>query len=218
MFFGTLTALTIGYAAWNNPLSMSTVSSGSGLTANGWNALVNNLNDLDARITALTAPRGTLQFVQNHYAVAQTYAASTTRPGTEVTALATTITTTTTNSNIIYDLSLNGELHYDSVFILQRDIGGVITELGAPAPVGSRIYGIAPMIYDADVASTMGQVRIQFIDTPNVASGTVITYRLRFYSSAASQLLYLNRTVADLDTFASYERVSSNVRLQEFKP
>lgn len=51
VFFGTLAILTVGYAAWNSPLTMITAESWSGLTANGWNALVNNINDLNTRLS-----------------------------------------------------------------------------------------------------------------------------------------------------------------------
>jgi hypothetical protein len=54
VFFGTVIVLTVGYALFNNPLSMSTVGSGSGLTANGWNALVNNINDLNTRLSNIS--------------------------------------------------------------------------------------------------------------------------------------------------------------------
>jgi hypothetical protein len=54
VFFGTVIVLTVGYALFNSPLSMSTVGSGSGLTANGWNALVNNINDLNTRLSNIS--------------------------------------------------------------------------------------------------------------------------------------------------------------------
>lgn len=47
IFFGTLIVLSIGYAAWNT--AMSKVTSGSLLTSAGWNALVDNIADLDSR-------------------------------------------------------------------------------------------------------------------------------------------------------------------------
>jgi hypothetical protein len=53
VFFGTVILLSVGYSSWN--ATMSTVGSGSGLTANGWNALVNNITDLDTRVTGLTS-------------------------------------------------------------------------------------------------------------------------------------------------------------------
>lgn len=46
VFFGTLIVLTVGYAAWT---TMGHVSSGNPLTATSWNALVDNIADLDSR-------------------------------------------------------------------------------------------------------------------------------------------------------------------------
>lgn len=47
VFFGTVVVLSVGYAVWNS--TMSSVTSGSSLTAGGWNALVDNINDLNSR-------------------------------------------------------------------------------------------------------------------------------------------------------------------------
>lgn len=46
VFFGTLGMLSAGYAAFT---SLSTVGNGSTLTSTAWNAMVENLNDLDNR-------------------------------------------------------------------------------------------------------------------------------------------------------------------------
>lgn len=47
VFFGTLVVLSAGYAAWNG--AMGQVTTGSPLSANGWNALVDNIADLNSR-------------------------------------------------------------------------------------------------------------------------------------------------------------------------
>lgn len=46
VFFGTLMVLSVGYAAWT---TLGHVSSGNPLTATSWNALVDNIADLDSR-------------------------------------------------------------------------------------------------------------------------------------------------------------------------
>jgi hypothetical protein len=73
------------------------------------------------------------------------------------------------------------------------------------------------MPYDAESGGTMSQINIQYIDTPNVPVGTVITYRLRSYDPYTAATLALNRTITDSD-ITYYERATSNVRLEEFKP
>lgn len=39
--------LSVGYATWNN--TMGKVNTGNPLSASGWNALVDNIEDLDGR-------------------------------------------------------------------------------------------------------------------------------------------------------------------------
>ena len=45
-FFATVTALTVGYAAYSG---LSDVNAGDALTKTAWNAMVANLADLDSR-------------------------------------------------------------------------------------------------------------------------------------------------------------------------
>lgn len=47
VFFGTLIVLSVGYATWNSAMSKVTV--GNPLTATAWNALVDNITDIDSR-------------------------------------------------------------------------------------------------------------------------------------------------------------------------
>ena len=47
VFFGTIMILSIGYATWNS--TMGKVNTGNPLSASGWNALVDNISDLDSR-------------------------------------------------------------------------------------------------------------------------------------------------------------------------
>ena len=54
---------------------------------------------------------------------------------------------------------------------------------------------------------------IQYIDSPNVSIGTVITYKVKIYGGAPT--ICINKTILDSDTI-SYERMTSNVRLTEF--
>ncbi len=47
VFFGTIMVLSVGYATWNS--TMGKVTTGNPLSASGWNALVDNIGDLDSR-------------------------------------------------------------------------------------------------------------------------------------------------------------------------
>lgn len=47
VFFSTVAVLSLAYAAWDG--TMSSVISGAGLSSSNWNAIVNNVNDLNER-------------------------------------------------------------------------------------------------------------------------------------------------------------------------
>jgi hypothetical protein len=49
-FFGTLLVLSVGYATWNP--TMPHVAAGSGLLSSSWNTIVDNLADLNTRVTS----------------------------------------------------------------------------------------------------------------------------------------------------------------------
>ncbi len=52
IFFGTLVVLSIGYATWNT--TMGSVGGGDSVSSIKWNAFVDNINDLNTRITNLS--------------------------------------------------------------------------------------------------------------------------------------------------------------------
>ncbi|MFB0964213.1 MAG: hypothetical protein QMC36_00640 [Patescibacteria group bacterium] len=52
-FFGTFLTLSLGYAAWDG--TMASVTSGSPLSASNWNAIVNNVNQLNDRSAVMAA-------------------------------------------------------------------------------------------------------------------------------------------------------------------
>ncbi len=58
-FFGTLTALSVGYAALNGGLSTSDkVSSNAQLSSASWNRVVDGVLDLDARTNGISSANG----------------------------------------------------------------------------------------------------------------------------------------------------------------
>ncbi|MFB0965122.1 MAG: hypothetical protein QMC36_05560 [Patescibacteria group bacterium] len=50
-----LGAVSIGFAAWN--AAMSPAVSGNKITSAAWNAIVDNVNDLNTRVTALATTK-----------------------------------------------------------------------------------------------------------------------------------------------------------------
>ena len=155
------------------------------------------------------------QVIQNHVRDIFNYACVTVRANAvELACLTTNITTTQLNSQIEYDALVSLETTANKVFILTRTINGVETELGsAYSGMANQPYGITNLAYDTDSDSTMGQNKIQFIDSPNVASGITITYKLKMYGDDAGNI-NINHTITDA-AGTSYERATSNVRLTE---
>jgi hypothetical protein len=142
------------------------------------------------------------------------YTGTTSRPGTLIGGLTHSITTTVDNSYIVYDLNMFYEVFYNVVFVLQRVVGGITTEIASGNPSSLAAYGFAGAKYDHnDQDSTGSQTIYKFLDTPNVLAGTTVTYQVRFYGSGA-HILYLNRTVNATNSYA-YEDGISTVILTE---
>ena len=160
--------------------------------------------------------KGLINIVRNLVTASSTFGGTTSKAGVIVTPLNTSIVTKANNSVICYDLTIGFEMHYDTVFFLERVIGASVTEIGShnASLVGSRTYGFTSPTFDNDVASTLDQKAFKFVDTPNVPEGTTITYRLKFYGSS-THTLFLNRTAANSNA-TNYELCSSCVILTEY--
>lgn len=181
------------------------------LTAERFNQLINNIE------TYINDTIAVWQVVDNHITMPYTYAYTNIRDSAvEIDCLTTSIITKRDNTRIAFNALINGEIFQDSAFILERVVEGVATEIGSHSDpnVGVRYYGIIGSAYDPDNNSTMNQNQIQYIDTPEVASGTEITYKIKIYGTANTA--YINRTV-NAGNVTTYERGTSNIRLQEIK-
>ena len=159
--------------------------------------------------------RGVLSYSQNLQVDPATYNGTTVRPGTEITALTTSINTTVINSKIIYRLSMSYEVGHNNVFVLQRVVGASATEIASGNPAGTSAYGFAVAQYShvGNTDSTPDRTEFIFMDEPNVPAGTLVTYRIRYYGTVANPF-FLNRT-ANATTTVVYERSSSVVLLTE---
>jgi hypothetical protein len=154
------------------------------------------------------------QMIQNHVIDIYDYTFSTTRASATILACFTTsITTTQTDSKVIFDALIVGEYVTDGALILERVVGDTITEIGSPVASGNRWYGISILPYDSSSVDTMSIIPIQYVDSPNVASGTTISYRLKVYGTGTNGF-NVNHTVDDSDA-TTRERATSNVRLTE---
>jgi hypothetical protein len=165
----------------------------------------------------IVSKKGLLNVAQNFVPGSALIGGTTSRAGSEITALRTSITTSANNSKIMLDLILSGECHHDVVFFIQRIVGSTVTEIASsdPTSVGSRIYGFASARYDNDTSSTPSSLIFKFLDSPNVPSGTSVQYRIRFYGTSATYTFALNRTLNSTNA-ADYETVSSTFILSEY--
>ncbi len=171
---------------------------------------------VDALMARLSEIVNLHQVVQNHVISPITYPYAAVRASAvEVACLTTQITTKHVDSQIAFDALIGGEVYHDAALILTRTVGGVETEIGNTSPAGNRLYGITTAgIYDGnDNATTPFMMPIQYVDSPGVVAGTLVTYKIKVYGTAST--IAINRTISDTDN-TSNERITSNVRLTEF--
>jgi hypothetical protein len=150
--------------------------------------------------------------------------AGSSRVGTNIALLNTNITPRSASSKILVNFSFCGEttaVGDNSAFYITRTIGSTETEIGS-APYPGNIYqpwGIRPVVYDNNPASTMSNYHIMFLDSPSTA--LQVTYKLYYYgtNTSSTYTFFLNRTINDnTDSVNGYvcERGSSQCILQEY--
>ena len=132
----------------------------------------------------------------------------------EITGLSVTLTPQSVNSKFLLMANWNGEsypeVNFNAVFGFKRDNDYI----GNPEAGGGRAVGrgvIAQGYYNQDRNTTPDSWSGQFVDIPNTTDE--ITYKV-FITSAHTQTLYNNRTVAD-DNVTSCERLTSSLIILE---
>lgn len=156
--------------------------------------------------------KGLLSISQNIVRGSYTYAGTSSRTGTIIAILTTSITTTVNQSRILINLNINADTDINNIFFLERVVGATVTEIGSGTVNGVRRNGFATAPYDQDTSSTPDQIPFIFFDTPNQIAGTNVSYRIKFYGN--TQTLFLNRSLTDSDVPA-HERTSSYMILTE---
>ncbi len=160
-----------------------------------------------------TQPGSVVQVVNVRSDNRTTFSAPTSGNGTTVTELNLSITPRYTNSWVLCDWMINGEMHQDTVWLIHK--GGVLQT--SPAGYNTAIgnvqwsgYVVHP--YDADLASTPNNINIKYIDT-NLGGTTARTYApaIRSSNAAAAQTLFLNNNAANLSQAAYESAVSFGV-------
>jgi hypothetical protein len=142
---------------------------------------------------SMYAPGHVVQVQTVQTSVQNTYAAATGNVLTIVTPLNIVITPKKSNSKIMVQWMLNGEIHQDTLFVVMKNS----TAVGFNTTSGN-VYtsGTVAGLYDTNENSTPGNFKIFWIDN-NVGNTTPQTYSIGVKStqSAVAYTLYLNRCV-----------------------
>ena len=175
---------------------------------------VNGLRLLNIAETSTGLPRSAQTYLNTP--TSQSAAAYTV---TDIAGLRATIIPSSQAAKILVVVRWFGELGssgsiWDSMFGLTRD-GGIVGNQD-PVSVGARMPGMASNTssynHASNADSTPEVVQYYYIDTPGTTNP--VTYQATFQATTA-QTLYTNRTVADTNTAASYDRGTSNIFLME---
>jgi hypothetical protein len=175
------------------------------------------LNNSNVFLSSVNAElrRGVLGINQNIVRGSYIYTPTTTRVGTVIDILTTSIVTSVNQSRILINLLISGDTQHNNTFFMERVVGQSVVDIGSGTQNQTRRYGFATAPYDQDTSSTPDQISFNFFDTPNQIAGTTIIYRIRFYNSTATGVnLFLNRSATDSDA-GSMERTSSYMILTE---
>ena len=137
------------------------------------------------------------------------------------TPLTLTMTSTALNSKFLISATINGEANVEdhSVgFVLRRVIGGSGTSINVGTASGARsIITVMKAVgyHGNDQDSTPSTtVMSPYLDAPNQALGTAITYKLDIIGMGQGGTMYYGRTAADSNGIG-YERMPNNITVME---
>ena len=140
------------------------------------------------------------------------------------TPLTLTMTSTALNSKFLISATINGEANVEdhSVgFVLRRVIGGSGTSINVGTGSGARsIITVMKAVgyHGNDQDSTPSTtVMSPYLDSPNQASGTAITYKLDIIGMGQGGTMYYGRTAAGSNGIG-YERMPNNITVMEVAP
>ena len=148
--------------------------------------------------------------------VQTTYTTPTSGNGTTITQLNLTITPKYSNSLLLMQWMINGELHQDNVFLIHRDGSLVTTSTyeGYNNVTGnSRWSGMMSGFYDQNEDSTPSNWFLQYLMPASSTSSTTLAPAIRS-SSGSNYTFALNRTINAASQDA-YERMVSTGTIWE---
>ncbi len=131
------------------------------------------------------------------------------------------ITSIGANSKFIIAGCINGEANNADhvVFIvLKRVIGGTATSINVGDTAGNRLSVTTVHqqgLHSADNSSTpSSNPMTAYVDSPNQAAGTTITYKYAISAPSYAITYYFGRSVNDTDS-SSYERMPQHITVME---
>jgi hypothetical protein len=144
-------------------------------------------------------------------ATRSTYAAAITGNGSTITDLNLSITPRFANSLILLTWMINGEVQYDTVFLIHQN-GVLITTAGYEAynreAGNSRWSGVSHGQYENDVDSTMTNWHIQYAIPAGTTTARTYAPSIRS-SNATAQTFFLNRPANAVIGADNYENAVS---------
>ena len=153
--------------------------------------------------------------------VTATSSGTITSGGLNDTPASVTITSTATNSKFVISGSIGGEgsiNDYQIAFIFRRVIGGSETSINVGDGSGNRsqITAIMPSGYfNSNQATTPSTTVLSpYLDSPNQASGTAITYKISVSGMGNGGTFYYGRTKDDTNQTSS-ERLPCHITVME---
>lgn len=147
------------------------------------------------QVSGVAQPAGSvIQTVITRMDTRTTYASSNTGNGNTITGLNLTITPRFSNSKIICEWTINGELHQDNVFLIHKD-GSLVSD-GYNTVLGNvRWSGMMSGFYDQNEDSTPSNWKLTYVDN-SLGSTNARTYAPAIRSSSGSNYtLAVNRTL-----------------------
>jgi hypothetical protein len=148
--------------------------------------------------------------------VRSTWSASPSGNGLTVSDLAINITPKFSNSRLIMQWMINGEIHHDSVFLIHKDASLITTtgETGFNSVTGNiRSSGYASGLYDQNEDSTPTNLFLQYSAISGSTSSMTFAPAVRS-SSGGTYTLALNRTIS-ASTGDAYESMVSSGLIME---
>jgi hypothetical protein len=161
-------------------------------------------------------PGSVVQVQYSRTDVRSTWSSSTSGNGLTISDLAITITPKFSNSRLIMQWMINGELHQDNVFLIHKNASLITTagETGYNSSIGNiRSSGYASGFYDQNEDSTPSNWFLQY--SAISGSTTAMTFAPAIRSSSGSGFtLALNRTLSGSTGDAHESMVSSGLIME----